>query len=738
MLFNSLSREIFQVLKGYGKTLSLYDESGSKTYEPRLARRMYDHQDKMMVTVTQDGVNSSVNMYLSEVVDLASMEDLITTLRNIATRYNVLFNLRNYGKELTPRDFASQVRSDMNESWDNADINSTGEWSDYTIEELKGERKDLLAKKSRTPEEQKMLRQIDFAIRAKRHFKGGVKEGRIAELESFLKETYSLDMDDNMKEKRKKVREELRGLREYVSGDDPFVKFAKSFFADRENYSAKDEETLIRDLKIIASDRFPGKGSLKAIPAGMKGDDMVAKLDQWQVSGISDALYALITSFISKMEKGEKLSKNEMFFVRKMADQVPVSVREYDEAPMKDKVRVFAERFLSKSEDVSDSDIQELTDALKYIGAGRFPGKGKLREIPDVQYRDGNAELRHRLDAWQSANIPTPLFLFVTYLTEKLLDGKNLTSGEKFFADKMAAMVKVRKTVEEKSLDRFFSDFEPDDFLLKDRDEPLKEYRAELPSDINPDIASYIFALDDQNYDVSAIASALRKEFGKDGQKVNIKALLGNEDARAWWKNSGKKMPVIHTHIDDTGDNPPPASMLEARVEKDTLDGYGPRKGLEGPWRLRNGGIYYYDPREGQYYNPKTDMYVPNDEVPYILGDMPYPSAVTEGLKATMDDVRATMDRVARIHGHDEAARQAAELYWEDLDYPTVEAAYEDFLGIGFDHDMEESIGGDMEKDFEDEIRYDPKAEVEPSVQDADEFYEGLDLANLRKLAGLK
>ena len=42
---------------------------------------------------------------------------------------------------------------------------------------------------------------------------------------------------------------------------------------------------------------------------------------------------------------------------------------------------------------------------------------------------------------------------------------------------------------------------------------------------------------------------------------------------------------------------------------------YGPRKGLEGPFHYPNGQVLYYDPKEGEYYNPTTDFYVPRDEV---------------------------------------------------------------------------------------------------------------------------
>ena len=42
---------------------------------------------------------------------------------------------------------------------------------------------------------------------------------------------------------------------------------------------------------------------------------------------------------------------------------------------------------------------------------------------------------------------------------------------------------------------------------------------------------------------------------------------------------------------------------------------YGPRKGLEGPFNYPNGVVLYYDPKEGQYYDPTTDFYVSNEDV---------------------------------------------------------------------------------------------------------------------------
>ena len=44
---------------------------------------------------------------------------------------------------------------------------------------------------------------------------------------------------------------------------------------------------------------------------------------------------------------------------------------------------------------------------------------------------------------------------------------------------------------------------------------------------------------------------------------------------------------------------------------------YGPRPGLEGPFNF-TGLVLYYDPREGQYYDPKTDFYLEQPEMDQV------------------------------------------------------------------------------------------------------------------------
>jgi len=47
----------------------------------------------------------------------------------------------------------------------------------------------------------------------------------------------------------------------------------------------------------------------------------------------------------------------------------------------------------------------------------------------------------------------------------------------------------------------------------------------------------------------------------------------------------------------------------------DRKERFGPRPGLEGPFKYPNGRVLYYDPKAGQSWDPTTDFYVPNEEV---------------------------------------------------------------------------------------------------------------------------
>ena len=47
-----------------------------------------------------------------------------------------------------------------------------------------------------------------------------------------------------------------------------------------------------------------------------------------------------------------------------------------------------------------------------------------------------------------------------------------------------------------------------------------------------------------------------------------------------------------------------------------------PRKGLEGPFYFASGRVLYYDTKAGEYWDPTTDFYVPQEEVNLLHSEL--------------------------------------------------------------------------------------------------------------------
>ena len=56
---------------------------------------------------------------------------------------------------------------------------------------------------------------------------------------------------------------------------------------------------------------------------------------------------------------------------------------------------------------------------------------------------------------------------------------------------------------------------------------------------------------------------------------------------------------------------------MASHTQPDVLANYATRSGLEGPFNF-SGRVLYYDPKEGSYYDPRTDFYLAKDEMDQI------------------------------------------------------------------------------------------------------------------------
>lgn len=125
------------------------------------------------------------------------------------------------------------------------------------------------------------------------------------------------------------------------------------------------------------------------------------------------------------------------------------------------------------------------------------------------------------------------------------------------------------------------------------------------------------------------------------------------------------------------------------------LSEYPPIRGMEGPFRYPSGKILYYDPREGAYYDRKTDMYLgrneklaaKKDDDPcwegYEMfgmkekGDKKVPNCIPQKKAAVpvnryMIDVTFGTFVQKYFQGKPKVSPEVAKMYWDDFRYNYV------------------------------------------------------------------
>ena len=55
---------------------------------------------------------------------------------------------------------------------------------------------------------------------------------------------------------------------------------------------------------------------------------------------------------------------------------------------------------------------------------------------------------------------------------------------------------------------------------------------------------------------------------------------------------------------------------------EELFQGYSKIRGLEGPMLKGASRVVYYDPREGKYWDPRTDFYLSQEEVNYLDNEL--------------------------------------------------------------------------------------------------------------------
>ena len=105
--FSAVANEVFETLRSYDYTVLLYDEVGNRVEDPTEASRMFARPENLMVGLVDEGEDSTIRLFIGKSTTVDSVMGLIQTLRTVATKFNLLFNVKQYGKEISIKDFAS-------------------------------------------------------------------------------------------------------------------------------------------------------------------------------------------------------------------------------------------------------------------------------------------------------------------------------------------------------------------------------------------------------------------------------------------------------------------------------------------------------------------------------------------------------------------------------------------------------------------------------------------------------
>lgn len=88
-------------------------------------------------------------------------------------------------------------------------------------------------------------------------------------------------------------------------------------------------------------------------------------------------------------------------------------------------------------------------------------------------------------------------------------------------------------------------------------------------------------------------------------------------------------------------------------------DRYAERQGLEGPFRMKDGKVVYYDPKEGKYYDPDSDMYMDStlDEAEYQGREVPLGKPMKGDVKKSKVYVKGPKGNVVKVNFGDKNMR---------------------------------------------------------------------------------
>lgn len=104
----TIGENIFAILKGYGFTIRMFDDVGKKVIKPEDARRFFLTDSNLVITSSEE----EIKVHLGKSVTFDEAKDTINTIKQLAKKYMMDFNLKKFGHTLQPKDYVFDLKKE--------------------------------------------------------------------------------------------------------------------------------------------------------------------------------------------------------------------------------------------------------------------------------------------------------------------------------------------------------------------------------------------------------------------------------------------------------------------------------------------------------------------------------------------------------------------------------------------------------------------------------------------------
>lgn len=106
--YDKVAEKIFAIIKGHGHTLTMFTDDGMETSDPEAGRRFFVKKPNYMITL--DDENNVIKINKNSNVGLDDIEGIMKQAKNLARQHMLKTELKVFGKEIAPKDFAYQAQ----------------------------------------------------------------------------------------------------------------------------------------------------------------------------------------------------------------------------------------------------------------------------------------------------------------------------------------------------------------------------------------------------------------------------------------------------------------------------------------------------------------------------------------------------------------------------------------------------------------------------------------------------